>query len=565
MKFGIKKKIFGGFLILSIIFLSTLILALYDIRNMNKSFKFFSSYSLQMTQNLGNIEIMITSMHRSMKDVASSRLKVDREKYLAVVNKNEKTILKIIEILHQTLILDKDKTHISEFRKDFIKWKLIRLKVSSMSENGNMDLSIKLTREEGAEYVKFLIGKLTKLRIITEKISKKFFKETTNLFDKSKIMIISILILSVILCIFIAAFLSISITKRLSVLTKAARKIAEGELEQTIIIKGNDEISWLAESFNLMTKNLSGSQKILEKNVKERTRELRKIKKEFEHLMSDLGNQVNLRTIELGEKVEKLNRSQKAMLFMVEDLNKTSNMLTTAQDKLLLKERLAVLGQFSGSISHELRNPLGVIDSSTYYLKTKLKSTDPKITEHLKRIKSSIISASSIIESLLNLTRMKKPKMEKNNLFEIISESIKISGVPEKVKIIKKFPKKDIIIICENIQLKMAFKNIIRNAAESMEEKGELKIGIHNKPDGKVEVSFKDSGRGITQKNLEKIFHPLFTTKAKGIGFGLAIAKMIMENHKGSIKADSKPGKGSTFTITLPVTESSDQSVRSKL
>jgi len=281
--------------------------------------------------------------------------------------------------------------------------------------------------------------------------------------------------------------------------------------------------------------------------------ERKQAEEDLRNLKNELEIKVAKRTKELKENVRKLNRSQKAMLFMIEDLNKTSKELRAVQEELIHKERLATLGQFSGSISHELRNPLGVIDSSIYYLKRKLKNKDENVQQHLERIKSSVHRSTTIIQSLLNLTRMKEPKMIRNDLVSVVLDSIKTSKAPNKVKVIKHFPDMEIPVYMESEQIRMALKNIIKNAIEVMEGQGTLTVKIKKTGDGYAEVSFNDTGKGIVPENLEKIFQPLFTTKARGIGFGLSISKMIIENHKGSIKIESEPGNGANFIINLPM------------
>ena len=281
-------------------------------------------------------------------------------------------------------------------------------------------------------------------------------------------------------------------------------------------------------------------------------------RKKFERELTDskdnLENSIKLRTREIEDQVEKLNKSQRAMLFMIEDLNKTSKQLKLTQDELLLKERLAVLGQFSGSISHELRNPLSVIDSSTYYLRDSLKTEDKKIIEHLKRIKTGVMTSTSIIESLLNLTRMKKPRLENYDLISIIKNSIEEVKIPKGVKLKTVFCSKKIYINCETLQIKIALKNIIKNGIESMEEEGDLTISTMVESGDRVKVVFRDTGNGICKENIGKIFLPLFTMKAKGIGFGLPITKMIVENHNGEIVVSSAPDKGTEFTLFFPIT-----------
>ena len=222
------------------------------------------------------------------------------------------------------------------------------------------------------------------------------------------------------------------------------------------------------------------------------------------------------------------------------------------EERLLTSERLATLGQFSGSISHELRNPLSVIDSSAYYLKTRLKDADKKVQQHLDRIESSVDSANAIIESLLSLTQMKEPRLQGFDLIAITHDAIITSEVPAAVNVIRDFPEQEVLVNADRGQLRMAFENIVTNAAEAMDGKGTLTVTVCRTADSQVEVSFADTGPGIAVENLDKIFQPLFTTKAKGIGFGLSIAKTIIDKHGGTIEAKSEPVKGAIIIIGLP-------------
>jgi PAS domain S-box-containing protein len=227
--------------------------------------------------------------------------------------------------------------------------------------------------------------------------------------------------------------------------------------------------------------------------------------------------------------------------------------LREAQEGLIRAERLATLGQFSGSISHELRNPLGVIDSSIYYLKTKLKDADGKVHEHLDRIKSSVSNSTAIIESLLNLTRMKTPELVKLDLAAVTRDAVATSKLPETIVAKLEFPEEEILANGDHELLRMAFKNIIKNANEAMEGRGTLTVKIRKPAAGWSEISFADTGPGIAAEDLEKVFQPLFSRKAKGIGFGLAICRMVIDKHGGTIEARAEPGKGATIVIRLPL------------
>lgn len=253
---------------------------------------------------------------------------------------------------------------------------------------------------------------------------------------------------------------------------------------------------------------------------------------------------------ELKRAEDKLKEHSQSLEEMV---GEHTRQLQDAQEELLRSERLATLGQVSGSISHEIRNPLGVIDSSVYYLKTKLKDADKKTLEHLERIKSSVDSSIAIMDSLLNLTRVKELRLENLDLVAITTDAISTSKVPARVSVTQNFPEQEVLVNADREQLRMAFKNIVKNAVEAMDGKGTLTVTVGGTVGSQVEVSFVDTGPGIAMEDLEKIFQPLFSTKAKGIGFGLSIAKMVVDKHGGTIEAKSEPGKGANIIIWLPV------------
>jgi two-component system CheB/CheR fusion protein len=275
---------------------------------------------------------------------------------------------------------------------------------------------------------------------------------------------------------------------------------------------------------------------------------------EVEHSFETIGYKAML--LNARRIYQKGNRTH-MILLAIEDITERRQM----QERLLVSERLATLGQFSGNIAHELRNPLSVIDSSVYYLKTKLKDADGKTQQHLDRIKSSVVNSTAIIESLLNLTRMDKPRLGRLNLIAITADAIAVSKVPSAVSIVNKFSEEEVAINADGEQLRMAFKNIIKNAVEAMDSKGMLTVTAHITADGKAEVSFTDTGPGIAVENLGRVFQPLFSTKAKGIGLGLSIAKTIINKHGGTIEAKSEPGKGANIIIEFPLFVDKDEEV----
>jgi len=240
---------------------------------------------------------------------------------------------------------------------------------------------------------------------------------------------------------------------------------------------------------------------------------------------------------------------------LLEDLvQERTKKLKKTQEQLITAERLAVLGQFSGNISHEIRNPLGVIDSSVFFLKKKLKENNLKVTQHLNRIKKSVQRCTDIIESMRRLTQTKELITTTLNVANVCNEAISSLKVPPEIKIIKTFPAKKVLINGDREQLRITVKNIVDNAVEAMENKGIITIQLE--PDIKnqlTRLTIKDTGPGILQDNLENIFKPLFSTKNSGIGFGLSISRRIVEKHGGMLSVKSEHGKGAAFIIKLPL------------
>ncbi|MHA1378072.1 MAG: ATP-binding protein [Candidatus Helarchaeota archaeon] len=225
--------------------------------------------------------------------------------------------------------------------------------------------------------------------------------------------------------------------------------------------------------------------------------------------------------------------------------------LKDTQKELLRKEKLVTIGKLAGVISHELRNPLGVINNSIYYLNMKLKSTDEKVQKHLNILEKEVEKANKIISDILNFTKVSFPVLELKNvnlLIKLTSSNIKY---PENIKVILNLDPKIPKIRLDPTKIQQVFYNLINNAVQAMPDGGTLKIESGLKNDF-VHVYFKDTGVGIPKENYQKIFEPLFSTKPKGIGLGLPFVKDIIEMHKGSIELESKVGVGTTFVIKLP-------------
>jgi signal transduction histidine kinase len=234
--------------------------------------------------------------------------------------------------------------------------------------------------------------------------------------------------------------------------------------------------------------------------------------------------------------------------------------LKEAQEQLILSEKMAALGRLASSVSHELRNPLAVIQNSTYYLKNKIDSQDPKLQRHIEIIEHEIESSNKIISDLLGFCRTRKPALVHEDVNQVIVSSLSRIKLPANISINQDLAPDLPPLLIDRHQIHQVLVNLISNAEHAMQKRGG-KILIATRPmgQGMVEIEITDHGHGISPPDLEKLFDPFFTTKATGIGLGLTITKSIIQNHEATIAVKSIVDQGSSFIIHFPVREGAGQ------
>ena len=250
------------------------------------------------------------------------------------------------------------------------------------------------------------------------------------------------------------------------------------------------------------------------------------------------------------QRTKELEEVQEELEEMVE---KRTKELRDAQEELVRKEKLAVLGQLAGGVGHELRNPLGAIKNAAYFLNMVLEDADPEVSETLEILEKEVATSERIISSLLDFARIKSPNLQQVYINDIVTEATSRIKVPENVELVSQLDKSLPMIPADPDLLNQVFGNIILNAIQAMPEGGILTVKSEVSNPEWVSVSFADTGVGIPEENLCKLFEPLFTTKAKGIGLGLAVSHRLIEAHGGRIEVQSEIGKGTTFTVRLPI------------
>lgn len=301
-----------------------------------------------------------------------------------------------------------------------------------------------------------------------------------------------------VLALAIAVIIGWRFTRPIQELASAARRVAGGHLDFQVDVERRDEVGQLAGTFNEMIAGL-------------------KSKRELE---------------------EKLNNS----------------------------ERQAAIGRLTQAVAHEIRNPLNVINLSIDHVASKYAPQDEKQREQFTRILSSIrdevARLKRLVSDLLNYGRPPRLAVEDIDLRRLIDETValvlpqadeqgvevKVEGDPSPVEVPGDWER-----------LKSCFSNLAINALQAMPNGGKLEAQIA-RGTGKVEVKVRDTGIGISEEALGKIFDPYFSTKQTGFGLGLAVTKTIVEEHRGSISVSSQPENGTTFTVTLPASPGLDQS-----
>lgn len=235
--------------------------------------------------------------------------------------------------------------------------------------------------------------------------------------------------------------------------------------------------------------------------------------------------------------------------------------LRAAQEELVLNERLATLGQLTATVSHELRNPLGVMRSSMYVVEKMIEDGDGRLLQAISRVNRNITRCDRIIDELLDYTRIRDLEIRSVPLDDWLGTFLDEQLVPEGVRIQRKFGAGGMVVHTDTDRLRRAVINIYDNACQALTEQGcgsgaqykpqltiQTRVGNH-----RMEMIFADNGPGIPENEIERIFEPLFSTKNFGVGLGLPVVRQIMEQHRGGVEVDKRRGGGAVFTLWLPL------------
>jgi signal transduction histidine kinase len=225
-----------------------------------------------------------------------------------------------------------------------------------------------------------------------------------------------------------------------------------------------------------------------------------------------------------------------------------------AREHSLRQEQLQATGRLAAEIAHQLKNPLGIINNAAFTLQRTVKE-GKTITQQIKIIREEVDRSDRIITELMGYARLSEGQVEKLDIREELDRAIEQvfpSGAIYDVKIHRDYGAALPALLAQRGHLSEVFVNLLQNAREAMDGKGEIRVSAKYGEDYSIVVTIADNGPGIPAEKLDKIFEPYFTTKEKGTGLGLAIVKHNTELYNGAVEVESSLGEGTLFRVKLP-------------
>ncbi len=213
-------------------------------------------------------------------------------------------------------------------------------------------------------------------------------------------------------------------------------------------------------------------------------------------------------------------------------------------------ERLALLGQLAGGVAHEIRTPLCVIRNDTYFLQTMADRLGEEAVECIDEINEAVSKAESIVSELLDFTRDPQSAPDDIPISQLINDAVKSVSMPPEVQL-QRSGCEDVLVRADPDQVERILVNLVRNAKQAIEGRGEIQIRCERNANT-VSIEVIDDGPGIDATEVDRVFEPLFTTKTKGIGLGLAVSRRYAERNGGTLTAQNGEDCGACFRLTLP-------------
>lgn len=313
------------------------------------------------------------------------------------------------------------------------------------------------------------------------------------------------------LCLAVGLLLTWMLSRRLATplaqLTRAADAIAAGDVSRRAGLDRSDELGRLGSAFDSMAGQIEEARYRLEEKVALRTREL----------------------------------------------NSALGLLQDAQQALARREKLALLGQLASGVGHELRNPLGVMSNAVYYLDAVQPDAPEDVRRFLGVLREQISLSAKIVNDLLDFSRMTPAERMPIALHHIVETQLRRVSLPPGIAIHRDFPDALPLVLVDPVHAGQIVLNLLTNALEAMGSSGTLGLRGRSMGDGSVRLEVSDTGPGVPPDQRDKIFEPLFTTKASGVGLGLAVSKSLALANGGELSLLTTDGRpGASFGFDMP-------------
>ncbi len=267
------------------------------------------------------------------------------------------------------------------------------------------------------------------------------------------------------------------------------------------------------------------------------------------------GDEIEMLASEFNRMADRMQRTQEQLQRRGKELEQRVNQLRRLQAQLTQSERMAATGELAAQIAHEINNPLGIIKNYVGIARMLMPEEDNN-RENLKIVDQEINRIAGIVRRLLKFAKPGTEDIQQVQINQVLEELLALLQgqlFRRKIEIVSEFTENLPEVNVSTDQMRQVFLNLIKNAEDAMPEGGKLTIGTRYRK-GRVEIEIADDGCGIPGEDVKNIFEPFFTTKGvKGTGLGLSVSYGIIKNYNGEIEVQSEPGKGTTFTIQLPV------------
>ncbi len=263
--------------------------------------------------------------------------------------------------------------------------------------------------------------------------------------------------------------------------------------------------------------------------------------------------------VDITDRIQMQIKLEESAVRLEEYANQMEELANNRAEQLKDAERLAAIGATAGMVGHDIRNPLQAIIGDVFLAKTDLNSIPESeeknsIQDSLSEIEKNIDYINKIVADLQDFARPLKPNPEETDVKQVIDELLKKNSFPETIKVSVKVENDARKVVADSTFINRIMHNLVTNAVQAMPKGG--KLTIHTYKEAKdVLITVKDTGVGIPEAVRDKLFTPMFTTKSKGQGFGLAVIKRMTEALGGTVTLESQEGKGTTFIVRLPSKE----------